>query len=1125
MPKQKKNPAADSRPSGTVTPERATDGTYQEDEDQERYKSVYKYLLSLTDLGITADDPQGKPNESSIAKQWGLEKNRIFVRRVLRSVYTDLYPKEVEPNAPVLTLRRLTQILASLQQYRLENRKPHLQSTSKPVPAILTRSEKHRALRKFSGLTVLERQELGLPAHAEEALLQQLVDTITDQTWGFRGEDIRHLYEQFIHYPVGPRGGNQSPSEEHQHNLIQAAIQICLQEHFDGLDEQLKQEKIEQLSRKVQREISRIEFQAGLKQSRPASGENAPAGSPPEYLTPSFLQRLTRAVVENEILTDEFPVYLKFFNAEKVRPLPLYFNQTTQEKIGVLNSRLFDKDQLEEDVRGLDRQYAYRVQVHFYIKLPQDYQTHLEGTEKAVIVQFGTRQLHFQEEITGVGSILSHITAAINRVLLWDIPELRGLMPVAQEIWLKNEIQGGSSHNPVWSNTLVRLCQRKAIDRSIQTGESYEIVANDYELAYGEYCGFDLMEVAANAALHARLRAIKQSGIDCQKYLHQLCYRVEELIALRRAKEALRSYPFSLKAMVGELHQTIFKQKYRFCKSKFEFQDLTPDQHWSLVAYEAHLAIAEAYLQEGLHRIAKCYLDTVEPHFQKFDLLFSGLMVARYHLCWFEYHYLTDLQDEQAMHPDRYKAVRTAVDSLDRAEKWLNLRVERYQKIKELPQTNFHPFFYLFSRIYACRAKLYIYYSSYMEKLADRWETLLQPIRLLEQARIYAGRDGNADSYAYWSAYQSWCYLMMAYLSSREPSSHPHFDRDTCLDWARRLIKHMKLCYSSTGEHCYQQIKDNGGKSTAYSEIVEETAETPTIRYYDAFGKTRVQVVPLIQELPHELVGKQRQEYDAGRNVLIMDTSNLKGSDEAGTKPIYLFGPYSSTLLFAIAMLALCEDYPDDQSLLQGINLALREFTRCWVFAQDGGRDHTQEDDATDDGKFIVFDRLFEDLKSAKNPEIRTCIDRDNDSAIRGLYPHRLTEFADLGKIFAAACMLLRAMALSAFPHLPQPALDVEPQILDREWQGIEELLKRLLENDDFCCQEYEPEQGHHGDQPNLLGQRRYNGHMSEHYKKIEGYFRQSKQDFQAGRLSFNRFTDCRNQVVTDLFQLIRNDS
>lgn len=876
---------------------------------------------------------------------------------------------------------------------------------------------------------------------------------------------------------------------------------------------------------KVEREISRIEFQAGVKQAEFFLGDRLKQEiqqKHAEYLKPQFVQRLTRSVVENEILTDEFPIHLKYFEVEKVRPLPLYVKKADRD-VGLLNPALL-KDKKDEDrINGLERQFAYKVKVHFYIKLPDDY----EVAFPAITItkqEAGYRRLDFSEEITGIGSPLSHIIAVINRILFWDIPALKSYLPIPDEVLNHDESVGGSNHSPVWSYSLVRLYKFDDIERAILQNMTCEQVAESPAVAYGEFCGFDLVEVAAKAALHARLRLIQQIGVDPKQYLKELCYRVEEGGALMRAKSRLSFYPFSLRAMEGELEQTIFNNRYRRKDKDFEFIEQKEGATWSFTAYEAHLEIAEANLKEGLYRVAKKYLDAIQGYFNQNSIAFLGNSIyARYHFCLFRYAYLSDLDDPECSYPDRYQAVRAAERQLEEAEKCLNRRLEKYCKLNELPQSNFHPQFHLLSRLYAHQAKLYIFFPAYTRQVSDE-DSLLESLRLLEKARICAARDGDPTLYAQWSAYQSWCYLMLAYVNEQSQFPAQEFSQDKCIDWAKRLISHALLCYSSTGKTCYQQIKDNGGKVTkdeyeydppySQSQHAEIPAEIPAAgepiarlivgkKYYETYGKTKVQVVPLIQELSGES-GKDGQIYDAHNNMLSLDMSLLREIRPNDWDSVYLFGSISSIILFAMGMLELCEELQNQQQLLQSIEQkALRMFTYCWAIASDGTE---RNPDSSFPEDTIVLDRAFEDAN---------LVNQSGDLLLRGLYPHRLTQFADLGRIFVAVCKLLLVISHPSVEHLYAGEIqhwDEVDQTVKAHLAKITQLMAELRSNDKFPT-------------PETLDQQRYNGHLAEHFKNIEQYFSQLIMQLKTKQLKSLDIIDNRNKIVADIFAMIRGYS
>jgi len=160
-------------------------------EDQQRDAAVYLYLLTkLTDLGISEGSP--KPNEYKIAKQWG--QNRMFVRRVLRSVMPELYEeKDREDRIPGLTLGKLVDILTSLQDYcKNESEK----NAAKHTPRIISHYHKERVLQKYSQLCPTERERLDISIHPQASLLEQLQDIITDKIQGL--PEITHFYKQAL---------------------------------------------------------------------------------------------------------------------------------------------------------------------------------------------------------------------------------------------------------------------------------------------------------------------------------------------------------------------------------------------------------------------------------------------------------------------------------------------------------------------------------------------------------------------------------------------------------------------------------------------------------------------------------------------------------------------------------------------------------------------------------------------------------------------------------------------------------------------------------------------------------------------------------------------------------------
>jgi hypothetical protein len=1114
--------------------------------DQERYINVYRYLLALTDLGMQSDSSENAPgskvsapNETSIAKQWATD--RIFVRRMLRAtLYNEFYKEAYEqkgespPPVPGLTLARLVSILSALQTYRREQQALH---SGDKAARIISRAEKLKALRLFFQLAPSEKDQLELPTQAQEAILYKILDRATDTSSELSADSITNFYQFFLRHSETDSSRKlidvvDCGSLAAQQDFIRGIIARYTKQHFSGLTEAEKTEQDKKLLDKVKREIDRIEIQAGIEQANTFLKKEDSVFDNNRllsYLKTDFVKRLVHSVIDNELITDEFPIHLKFFEIERVKPLPLYFKQS-QETIGVLNPFFLDDEADADGVKGLERQFAYRVRVHFYIKLPDDYEPKFEDITVVNTIS-GQKRLEFSEEVVGIGSHISQITSVINRVLFWDIPVLRDYSPVIESIHSNDEVIGGRLNSPVWSHCVVRLHRTDDLNHAILEDKPCDEVANFIETASADFCGFDLLETAAKAALHSRLKLIKQTlanqpGASASKYIKELCFRVEELTALKRAKQYLSFYPFSLRAMEGYLESTIFNNNYRERTDDFCFIEHHPQQPWSVVAFDAQLSIAEANLKEGLFHIARKYLDAVKPYFEgdAKDII-GHLLSARYHICWFRYYYLSDLKDPLCSMPDRYMAVRKAEEELEKAEVQLKERLKKYEKLDELPQSNLHPHFFLLSRIYAHRAQLSIFFSNYTRK-PEHWDALVESVKLLENSKIYAARDGDPALYAQWSAYQSWCYIMLAYLGPQKDLVSQEFSFDECLDWAKRLIEHASICYSATGQICYQEIKNAGGWKTDYgfpTKPTQSEKQSESFKYYQKYGKTLVQVTPFIREIRID----DPQDYDKDNHVVELDLSLLKIIGKDDNSSIYLFGMQSSILLFAQGIFELCKVYEKDQTLIAKIQThALRMFAYCYAIASDGTSRREKEDwpnnaaDCT-----LVLDRVFPTPPKQKDQgnSDPDNLDSDNldpddhhlykDCLLQGLYPHRLTLFADLGKLFVIVCELILLLCQSPTAQASSSKVKISPEEKEITIAKVRQLVKGLVSNERFPF-----------DSSQTCGQTRYNGHLSEHYVQFEKYVEQVIDLLKTDCPREVKATAIRNQIVTDTFRILRGE-
>lgn len=1051
------------------------------DSDQERDASVYLFLLnSLTDLGI-AESGQ-KPNEYKITKQWG--QNRIFIRRVLRSVMPELYEeREREAKVPGLSIGKLVDILSSIQDYW---QRELAKNKDLKNYRIVSDREKKRALQEYYRLRPEEIEKLGLYIPPDANLLDRLKETITDETRGL--SDIANFYKQAIVLYTSLKQESQEarksnsfldPSEMSPELIehIHSRIETTLEQYYPKASSEFKNERIKTILDKVFREFSRTEFQSGIRQMRaiaPQAPDFVENNLRKDISSSSFLENLTDSIAENEIVGDDLPIYIDRVEMERVKPLPL---SLYQGNIGLLNSEFIDdEDENSYYYKGLEKQTAYKIKVHFYLYTPETWKPNLEEDIRQFYKKEESRnRFEFCQEIVGIGSPISHVITAINKFLFEGIALFndKGYFPIAQKVLSEDRVIGNVRNSSVLSYSIVKLCKKKDIEISIKNDREYNLLVADNELAIGEYYGFDLLESATKAALYARLRAIQQSDINCQEYLVQLCTRVEEQYRLSIGDRYLYLYPFSLRTMQDYLEINLFAQKYREWNGR-EFREAKNGQAWSLAAYEAHLKIAQVYLQEGLYRIGKRYLDAIEPHIKN-KRLNDKLLLGLYYMCLFDYHFQTDLEDSERSHEQRGSAIRKSEEYLHQAEKYLQDYLQDHAVIGEYSQTNAHPFFYYLSRIYAHRAKIYIFFPHLAEPSTSKRNGLLEPIYLLEKARIYAARDGGANYYAYWTVYQLWCYLITAYLGDSQPVNN-EFSRTNCIAWSKRLIESALDCYAERGKISYQQIKDNSGKRQ--TEYNRQDSSPQKIWFYEKYGNIFVQTIPPIVEIEESTIDPYFNLQDIEQKIQILKiyTSVLTYTNSDSNRKVYLFGTYSSILLFGLGLVELCDEV---EKLEDNLVMATRRFTMCAAIASEGTHDIKEQNN-------LYLQRIFSDGDDGM-PE---------DFQIRGLYPHRLTQFASLGKIFAAASRVILWSHNSKYKDYRKEIVYLLEDLHDRE------IIKRP-QNPDYA-----------------LGQTRYNGHLDGQFTRVKAYLERYLNQPQ----NFSSLAEIRDRIVTDVFKILRED-
>jgi hypothetical protein len=1010
--------------------------------DQSRDKKTYKYLLTLVDGYLENPDDV---SISYIADQWGMADNRMFVSRVLKSIKNNFDalkepPKNVTENSPDnindilsedkvvpgLTLNKLVNILVSIDKYRKEKCAAQEKIS---FPKLLTRSEKLRVLYLYSDTLPIEKKYLNLEESDTRLLLQQLINDITDSSQGLSQGKLNEICK-YISSCMDIELSEGKNEKYTIKSIINENIEIFGYEYFQGLNEAVLKSLKNKIFEQVENAIQDISYQNGSYQFKAFLDKDINEKYSDEVSTESlikhreeigvrfspkkFIRRLTKSIVENQILAEEFPVYLKYIEIQQIQ------------------------QSMPQDDDYKDSLSAYTVKVHFYLKNAQ-----------------GERE-DFYEEVTGIGSPLSHAIAAMNRALLWDIKSLKDYIPIAKQITFNTEIIGSSNNGSIWGHYVVGLCKRP-------TNEDQKDMYCVEELASGDYCGFDTLEVYAKASFYARLRAIKKNGISPSKYIKELQDKIKQVKILRKGEEMLNGYPFSLEAMKFYLttNLLVLNNCYKIDKDNFPLPDSAKKDSWSLTEYEAHLSIAEAYLVEGLYVIGKIYLDCIESHIEnpKKNSI-SRIIIAKYHLCCFRYHYLTDLHDDNKTNLSRNDALSNATKHLDKSYDNLKEYVYKCNKIDELPYVNFYNFFTMMSKLYANKARLYFFMNHYLLVSEDTSES----INLFEKSREYAEKCGDSLLYSMWSAYKSWCYLSAAYKDYKDDKN----ESIKSIDNAEKTLIQALRAYEKIGVKSYESVKLKSGKRNIPS---SDSTRKFDIGYEDEdYGGVEIQGVPLIKEFIRKDDDISQVHFSSADASLTLNMSLLMS--DLTTPPTPLFGTQSSIIIFAIAMLKLCHYQYDEKSIIVGIEEARKLFCYSWSFGEDGSCNMTNN-------------KMKRWQEKEFSPSQEGC-------HLRGLYPHRLTQFADFGKIYFIACELI--------------LLSHSKKDKKERWTYIHELVHMIEDNS--------LEKGNRKEQ---TSQKRYNGHLQDHFNAIKEYV----EDFKK-LAPKSSILNTRNEVVKDFAIILR---
>ncbi len=915
-----------------------------------------------------------------------------------------------------------------------------------------------------------------------------------------------------------------------------------------------KQDTIRNLTLKAKEDVRRLLIRSGnTSQFLPDSTTEHPYIR--RYLQPAFIKKLTHTVINNARLNEQFPIYLKRITIEARGPLPLAEKTSHSFDADVsyrplLNPALqrFDRKQVSstDDLPGpsdyeLASQESVKISAEFYLKVPADYSCAV----KEIFDQFAsnhtrlnnTRQrVDFTLTSTGIGGTLSHVVKIINLMLLSDIPCLNSFFPIAHDVTSTQQIIRDNVPSPVWAHSLVQLCYNDTVGEALQAFDSgtspYQDMAFGEPIGYGDFCGFDFLLSQAQASLQARLQAVRNTGIRPDEYVQQLCQRTEKLLILDRAWSYLRRYPFSSMAMIGTLHRTLIGDI-------FGQRSLTKEDPY--ICFDAYLSIAEALLDEGAYRASHYYLKNLQiletyvqqgldankssstSSAQTFEV-FSGSLIVRYLICVANYYYLYDREDDEKCRYllldctsdiNRQVLIQKAWAKLREAQQHIEVRLKKYIVIREPSQGTFRPHYELLGRIYFARAKLLMFFSHFVpeERLGLPTERFIGQKRtvasahwgrlyLMERARLYAAADGNSEVYACYSAMQSYLYMMAAYAHPEDltlsNNAETSLTRAGCLDWAKGLRDHALLAYAETGRQCYYDIKEKSGLPGEFDDYL-----------FGEEGRYSIEKIPAIFEVRGEDVAYQNGIEE---KVLTLDISLLgvhiqdlpKLTPKHPTQNVYLFGANACYLFFTRGLYLLCsdttEEFKQSEAQIDGeeaiqwetkLKKAMRLLNMAWAIAEDGCTfTREKEGDKNSRRSIRYITRSFSD--KADNGLYTS----SEISSVRDLYPRRVSEIADLGKVFAAACMILRMHTASSEQ---QACLAIDIQKIMNMLHGgyrLKETLKKLLRH-----------------------QERYNGNLKEHLSStsetIEHYVNSSFEN----RLDAAGIRQLRDRLVADLFK------
>lgn len=1028
-----------------------------------------------------------------------LSKGKIF----LKEEYAN-FEEQLESNADLLirrewnkkyegnikTLGDLIKVLASLKESITDNSgeiTAHKLSSARVVLDIAELSNEQilHALHILGQPTGEELQSLGIVTSDLDILVKQTSLNLARQSSQHSRQQILNLYQASLEIITEKSDQNffNGFSEVYEYlNHLFRDNGIAFKTYLNKKQVEIFSQK--KLKSKVINALHLMLLQAGTSQFRFIEVDDHDRYVR-TYFTTRFVKKFTQILIDNYLLNYDFPVYLKnisisysSLNSILKKPKEVFHQELLNlHHYPKINSGVSHAP-IDSVFNILTTQPTLQTTGEFYIRIwneEDEYHPFSERIYRRLKIDTGDHsRFYFSSNTTGIGGTQSQFIRVINSALFWGINCLKTeYFPIAHDILINKDMIQNNIPSPVWSHSLVKLCRHRTIQEVLEKScrqfprfndsndgkaelRTYEEFAFMDPVGHGDYCSFDSLLSTARAALQARLKAIKNTGISARTYKHDLLRRMEQQSILDEARSFHNEYPFSTLAMESWLQRELFN---KIENSKDKIKD-------SYVAIDAYLSITEIFLKEGLYRKAYEKLYTLKTWFEnasntwfdwcksfrentyeKIDFIsdeqtISNSLLARYELCLSEYFYILDWKEEDeekyslGMLSKSFKdtehrdIIELSWKAADRAEQLLTSRLAKYHLINEVSQATFHPHYQLLARIYLLRSKMILLFPKFAGIFNNVLYTLpTEPkisnqrtkavhihsarLFLLERARVFSAADGDSELYMMCSFYQCWAWLMAAYeKSDLRLASYENLtiNRDTCLSWAKKLRNHALLSYAESGQRYYHEIKEKSGLSKEY------------FNKYSEYGSYRIDPIPIIQEIDSS-VDNQEPGYDSGKSpgilkldmkyLCLRDVSDLN-NDGANTQIIYLFGPKSCYLFFMRALYHLCSD-GEEEFACQDKNTVIdwdsklkhsyRLFNYSWAIAEDHCR--TKEEI---DGDFNWKISRFEDDKEEylRDPHIQS---------VHDLYPHCISEVVDLSKIFSAITLTLRLYT--------QPELDI----------------------------------------------------------------------------------------------------